>query len=59
MYGNKDNDKTFSTMSNLQTDCCLKLSLQKVEQHTRDELLILGIKHRNDSQVSCKPGPPK
>ena len=38
--------KTFTAMSNLQTNYCLKLDLQKLDQHTGGKWLIHGTKHK-------------
>ena len=38
-------------MSNLQTNCCLKLDFQKVYQYTGDQWLIHGTRHRKDNQL--------
>ena len=38
-------------MSNLQTNCCLKLDFQKVDQRTGGKWLIHGTKRRKDNQL--------
>ena len=37
-------------MSNLQTHCCLKADLQKVDQHTGNKWLIHDTKRGKDNQ---------
>ena len=44
-------NNTFSVLSNLQTNYCLKLDFQTVYQHTEGERLIHGTKHRKDNQL--------
>ena len=43
--------KLFSTVSNLQTYCHLKLDLQKVDQHTGGKWLIRGTRHHKDNHL--------
>ena len=45
--------KTFTTMSNLQDNCRLKLGFQKVDKHVGGKWLIHGTKH-TARQINCK-----
>ena len=38
-------------MSNLQPNCCLKVDLQKVDQHAGSKWLIHDIKRHKDNQL--------
>ena len=38
-------------MSNLQPNCCLKIDLQKVDQHAGSKWLIRDTKRRKDNQL--------
>ena len=49
--------KTFSAMSNLHTDCCLKLDFEKLDQNRRSNCLIFGTKHRKDDQLQSLEHP--
>ena len=49
--------KTFSAMSNLHTDCCLKLDFEKLDQNRRSNCLIFGTKHRKDDQLQSLERP--
>ena len=40
-----------SIMSNLQSNCCLKIDFQKMDQHAGGKWLIHDTKRRNDNQL--------
>ena len=44
-------------MSNLQPNCCLKVDLQIVDQHTGGKLLMHASKRRKDSQLQSQKLP--
>ena len=53
---NTKNEEILSSMSNLQPNWCLKIDLQKVDQHAGGKWLIHDIKRRKDNQLqSLKP----
>ena len=47
----KKNEDTLSIMWNLQPNCCLKVDLQKVDQHAGGNWLIRNTKRRKDNQL--------
>ena len=52
MWNNqKQQNKLFSFMSNIQPYCHFKLDVQKVNQHTGDKWLIHGTKRRKDNYL--------
>ena len=48
---NTKNEDILSIMSHLQPNCCLKVDLQKVDQHAGGKWLIHDTKRRKDSQL--------
>ena len=53
----KQQQKSISFMSNLQTYYHFKINFQKVEQHTGGKWLILGTKRRKDNQLQSLEPP--
>ena len=47
----KKMEDILSIMSNLQPNCCLKIDLQKVDQHAGGKWLIHDAKRRKDNQL--------
>ena len=48
---NTKKEDILSSISNLQPNWCLKINLQKVDQHARGKWLIHDTKRRNDNQL--------
>ena len=48
---NTKNEDILSIMSNLQSNCCLKIDFQKVDQHAEGKWLIHDTKRRKDNQL--------
>ena len=51
MYDQNQKHKMCSAMSDLETNYCLKLDPQKVDQHVRDKWFINGTVHLRDNQL--------
>ena len=47
----QENEDILSIMSNLQSNCCLKVDFQKVDQHAAGKWLIYDTKRRQDNQL--------
>ena len=47
----QNNEDILSIMSNLQSNCCLKIYFQKVDQHAGGKWLIHDTKRRKDNQL--------
>ena len=48
---NTNNEDLRSIMSTLQPNCCLKVDIQKVDQHTGGKWLIHDTKRHKDNQL--------
>ena len=51
------NEDILSIMSNLQPNCCLKIDVQKVDQHAGGKWLISDSKPRKDNQLQSLKHP--
>ena len=52
------NEDILSSMSNPQSNCCLKIDFQKVDQHAGGKWLIHDTKRRKDNKLQRGPTAP-